>query len=1802
MSEELTIQHMVNSLGADLKGFLEAQYHIRDESLLRERRRMLDEHGIVVQKPYLEVTPSYELSTPYAQLNLPDFAKKFLTTLSDMDVGIYPQPYTHQAEAVKAFLAGNDVMAATGTGSGKTEIFLLSILCMLAEEGVKRKNSAKLMGIRSLILYPMNALVADQLARIRRIFGSDSVKAELRRLRGRHATFGMYTGRTPFPGMISEKTDQAKDLFNNYYKRIFNDKKLLDELCKRGKWPAKDVMKFFGEKADGTFEKLWANKLKINPNDAELLMRHEMQENCPDILITNYSMLEYMLLRPIEKSIFDQTAAYLKTSDSYLTIVMDEAHMYRGATGAEVAFLLRRLRARLGITREQIRFILTTASVGSSEADKNSACTFAADLTGAATTQGISFITGQKEKHPGLARTATAKECNALASFDITKFHQTKSDAKAILPQFNSLLPELGMQLVTESGLRDDLYSRCRDFGPAVMLVKAISGNATELSLVADQVFSGEPDSSKRLKALDGLIAIGNFAQESKTKKVFIPARLHLFFKGLSGVYACVNPECSYRREKMPFSLFGRLHPEPQVTCSCGARVFELLTHRDCGAAYIKAFSAKDEDPQFLWHEPSSLVGANGKEMQEFHVHMSHNPPEFSKWSKPAWLQMDSGQVVWEDPLPMEGWRPVYFSATDSSPEVAPSFSYCPACGGNAQNDTHQRDKKSRIMDLRTKGEQPFSQLVKRQMTCQPVDKSKKVEDFPNQGRKVLLFSDGRQKAARLAKNIPDEVESDGLRQLLAIACKRVTDLGGDPKRASLSKLYKAFVSACLDSHVYLFDGQAAADLRKDIHTLNEDYKGDFPSYWDEANPVASTVFKERLYRQASGGLYSLRFMVAGWLEPKAREFKTFCDKFPMIPKADLLALCTEWIQVMAKAGDIDHTLNKDQRARIVGFPKDGGNGKLPKNLAELFCKFNGTIKQRAFETEFLASFCHARGEAFAWFLEPDKVTLVINFDHRWWSCQKCGEMAPYALAGACSSCCSTNIKEIDPNTDRYVVSRKGFWRTELKKAFDGTLTPLIIHAEEHTAQLSHKDKVTGKALTEEYELRFQDITSDTRKDPAVDVLSCTTTMEVGIDIGSLVAVGLRNVPPQRENYQQRAGRAGRRGSSVSSVVTYCQGGAHDSYYYNNVSEIVSGQPRSLNVKIDNAKIARRHVHAYILQQFFDGKRAGVSSDISSSLGSLEDFFVNAGILSLDEFQKWSEDSISKDLSQKIGAWIGSKLQDVDDTLKWSKLTAEEFATTLNTLKKDAKEIIDREAELTEEDKNNTTKLLDFLFDQGLLPTYAFPTNLASFKVEEVSEGRLTDKYLPQQSLTRALTEYAPGRIVTIDKHDYKCEAVTANVLATNRERAKPLFTDPHRKPYVFCDSPHCSYVEDAEIDKGDGRSGLPCPLCRKGTLKVMELITPEVFLPNDGKSVNEQTDDQEFSFATPAQFPVPVKSKSPIEIKLKQVSSNLEVLRAPDAELVVVNKGDTKDMTGFSVCDCCGKSILKSLGDSAQHVLPYKFVPKMGRPPEYKNPKCEGTWRNVFLGTRFKTDLLVLRLKITPPLCSSTENVFSEDFTALNDALLTLGNTLPIAIGHKFDVDPTEFSSGYRLIQNGIGAPGFFAEIYMFDNLAGGAGYSERAAECIEDILRAEVAKTLDCDCDRSCYKCLRHYQNQYHHGKLDRLLARELLDFVLEVKSQLSDPNITRQRLILRGLAEMAKHSGDKVSWNTVEHNIDIPLTIERKGKKVHMFVSNALVDPATWEDPVDVPGSNVHALNEYKLTRNLPACFLDLNEWLR
>lgn len=267
----------------------------------------------------------------------------------------------------------------TGTGSGKTECFLLPILGKLAIEAKNRPDAFKHhSAVRAIILYPMNALVNDQLGRLRLLFGDQRTVEKFTGWAGRPARFARYTSRTLYPGVRTAKKDQArlKPIGDYYVNNILlangeieGDQgaaiKLVSELKKRGKWPAKpDLVKWYGKSGGRWQDRSGAFKRCVTlPEDPELLTRHEVHEAPPDVLVTNYSMLEYMLMRPLERPIFDKTKKWLEeNSDERLLLVVDEAHLYRGASGAEVALLIRRLRARLGIPPERLQVICTSAS------------------------------------------------------------------------------------------------------------------------------------------------------------------------------------------------------------------------------------------------------------------------------------------------------------------------------------------------------------------------------------------------------------------------------------------------------------------------------------------------------------------------------------------------------------------------------------------------------------------------------------------------------------------------------------------------------------------------------------------------------------------------------------------------------------------------------------------------------------------------------------------------------------------------------------------------------------------------------------------------------------------------------------------------------------------------------------------------------------------------------------------------------------------------------------------------------------------------------------------------------------------------------------------------------------------------------------------------------------------------------------------------------------------------------------------------------------------------------------------------
>ena len=1830
------VHGIVSDLNDNLRAYIEAQYHIRDEGLIRERRSLLEEPGAVAQLPYVESTPVYQLGEPYTNLNAPALVKQALSALAQLDVGIYGRPYVHQAKALEEFFTGgSDLIVASGTGSGKTESFLMPIIGQLAVESATRPASADLAGCRALLLYPMNALVNDQLSRVRRLFGSPQSSATISQGRARPIRFGSYTGRTAYPGprTSTRDTQRIEPLFENYYLKIVDDEMKLEELQRAGQWPCKDLKAFYGKEFEEATQtsggrsrtyRHWNERLRTQPGDRELMTRHEMQENCPDLLITNYSMLEYMLMRPIERSIFTSTRNWLHADeDNEFILVLDEAHMYRGAGGAEVALLIRRLAQRLEIPRERMRCIVTSASLGEGEEAEASVLRFARDLTGLAeaSTRKFALIRGELETRTG-QRAGSASEAAALASFDLRKFQNHSVDEVGARASVASLATALGWKPLTSAeDLAGFLFDRLSGIGPLELLINKVSGSAIALHDLEEDLF---PETDVAKKGTAALLALATFAKRRSDGRVLLPTRLHLLFRGLPGLFACCNQNCCKRRDGAAgaASLLGRLYTQASYTCDCPerARVYELLTHRECGSAFLRGYIDRP-DGDFLWHEPSGSI-REGHQAPLIEVDLLVEPTaraDYADECTEVWIDIYTGRLTREEPANADGFRKAYMPApTTGFDQNDLQFHNCPICGGRTM-----REGKSWIMDHATKGEAPFANLVKTQLDSQPAVRTE-TREFPNGGRKVLLFSDGRQKAARLARDIPREVEQDIFRQIIALAAKRLEDIGREPRPRR--DLYVAFLTVLRDFNLAIFDRSDAQRVETEILRLEKDHPGEeLGELLEEFEPSdIPGRYQSALLAQLCGRYYSLTGATVGFLKPSRRAVtaltKAANEASSGLSAEDIESLAIAWISGVTDGFALDPEISDSVRAAAAGYWRTawGVDGQFRRDFRSAL---PGILSCDQVQLEGLEQILrdalsrqHTNG---GYFVEKDKVKLHIDLSHKWCQCANCTNLMPCTVRSHCAYCGSASVVELDAEQSDYIRARKGFWREPVVQALGETPQLRSISVEEHTAQLSNRDTGRIYATTEQYELRFRDI-QISEHDRPIDVLSCTTTMEVGVDIGSLVAVGLRNVPPQRENYQQRAGRAGRRGSSVSTVLTYAQNGPHDSHYFFNPRQIVSGPPRNPEVKTDNPKIARRHVNSYLLQTFFHEYMdennilvGGATSVLSRALGKTVDFFQGTGDegLNLEAFADWINARViaaDGDLAVRISDWLPESLRtDPHSRSEWISDAARhliselrrlstlvggagaESATAENPSADDASE---------ESEGQEQEELLEFLFFHGLLPSYAFPTDLTSFLVERWEKKTNNDWKVavverPQQSIEKALSEYAPGRLVVINKETYRTGGVVANVLPIEHDRAELLFR--RSRTLIHCES--CSYVQDLDRDdSGDGA----CPVCASA-LTQHAMIVPEVFLPEEGRSLREDDREQEITYATMAQFPVPVGTDD--LPNLGDAGERLRFTVATDRRLVTVNKGPLAEEghDGFWICEKCGCA---TVNDPPQglHARPYKIERSYTRPRAPRN--CNGNFVNIFLGHIFTTDLLLLRLTVSGPVITQTRRTIA--LRTLEDALYSIAEGLRLAASRhpQLDLDPAEFGSGFRIVPNTEGG-NVHLDIYLYDTLSGGAGYAELAGAHLDEILQDVLTLLEECPsgCDRSCQSCLRHFFNQHLRDRLDRSLGADLLRYAMTGGISL-EHGISEQADELRQLKRLLELDGYECANNVDVGGIKVPLVVEGAGKRVAVGVRPGLIDPESADhslsDLKDRRDVSIRVFNSYVLQRNLP----DLHQTIR
>ena len=536
---------------------------------------------------------------------------------------------------------------------------------------------------------------------------------------------------------------------------------------------------------------------------------------------------------------------------------------------------------------------------------------------------------------------------------------------------------------------------------------------------------------------------------------------------------------------------------------------------------------------------------------------------------------------------------------------------------------------------------------------------------------------------------------------------------------------------------------------------------------------------------------------------------------------------------------------------------------------------------------------------------------LTLAFEGNWVRCANCKSVhRPVSTIAHCLDCGSSEIDELDPDRDPVFLARKGFYRNSVTNALtDPRKPPLALVAAEHTAQLNAPQNEDVFSKAEENELLFQDIALGERasSSTAVDVLSSTTTMEVGIDIGALSGVALRNMPPGRANYQQRSGRAGRRGNAVATVVAFGSADSHDEHYFTNPDGMIRGDVVDPKLTLDNPDIARRHIRAFLLQSYHQDRIPGLDPDhrhdLFSVLGTVAEFRDPSSILNRQDFAAWlgqREDELRNRISSWIPEEISLEARDlllgdfardcidaIDDAIGSGSNGADLPDESSETIEG---EYQPEEGEESPQQAANTDKLLDRLLYCGKLPRYAFPTDVATFHVFDTDRStrfRPIMRFAPQQGLSVALSQYAPGKQVWISGKCYTSNAIFS-VNPSDRFDAWDA-----KRIYMECEI--CGFANTYAIGDAQRQETRDCPAC--GGEQTFGpgrywLRPPGFAHPVDTEEVTSPDDIPETSYATRAKLTMDTPDETDA---WTVINDRLRVLPSRK-HLLVSNTGPKKD------------------------------------------------------------------------------------------------------------------------------------------------------------------------------------------------------------------------------------------------------------------------------------------------------------------
>lgn len=1525
--------------------YLLTTFGTNNEKYNKQLKQALEKDGAVADGPYISMSDPYEKGKTLSELAEEGLVSRELLKLENINPN--RNLYRHQEEAVRKAVEGKNLIVTTGTGSGKTESFMIPIINQLLKE---KEEGTLGPGVRTLIIYPMNALVNDQIRRLRELLADMEGNPKI--------TFGRFTGET------KEKYKEAKEKYEEI------------------------------------------EDISINPlSENELISREQMRMNPPNILITNYAMLEYMLLRPGDNIIFSK-----ENASKWQYIVFDEAHSYDGAKGIEVASLVKRVKAMIG--RENIKFILTSATLGDEKAD-SAIINFAESL-----------CTAQFDSSSIIrSHTVEAKPTHNVVNLDFELYRELANqirnnyaDEKIIgtIQKYNSNITRKAdlTEILFDIVLHDRFYFDVRSV--LYKQIKTVNTVAKELKISPED--------------FTDFIAVASNAVKNNER--LFEAKYHMFIRGIEGVYVTLSPS-----NKLFINRMETYKEKPFDETDIGYKVYEISFCNNCNALFItgqeeggyliqKSKSNDDYNPDvFLLNGDFDEEDAEGEDDNVYQL--CSKCGAIKRASSVNSLQCGHGKEFVNKLICVKrkgeklnscpcchsfnGRRSIlrpYFLGTEAATAVIATALYSELPGA---------EHKVRIESY----EDDFGFLGESEEDV--IDENPITKQF-------LAFSDNRQTAAFFATYLESTYRDSLIKRII------VQIVDENKKRFETGVDLDYFVTlltAAFDKY-NMFPGESEDRLISEawIYTLRE-----------------MSNFKAKNSLMKTGILmFDIDFNV-----PEPKNLNLSAQELTLLFKS----LCKSMMKDAAISTNEKFTKADIDRFTVTGFQKGYDRtsvglsyvegwvpeeGKTNKRLKYVTKILNGDEKKarKLLETvwEYMNKYHFISIKPFgrrkAYLLDYRKIkTKTIS---KLYICSECRGITPYNIKGVCDNPkCNGYLEEYD-----FKVALQNDHYYNLYTTLDIT----AMKVREHTAQLS-----SDRAY--EYQKDF--------KDKKINVLSCSTTFEMGVDVGSLETVFMRNMPPSPANYAQRAGRAGRSLKSAAYAITFCPNSSHDLNYFKNPVTMIEGTIQPPYFNVSNEKIVLRHIFASAFSFFWK-----VHPELYKD--NIGDFIEDNGFEKLQMFLELKPELLKKYLLSVVPAdlqnyfeintfgWINQLFNNSNEKSGLCNIVLDKYNEDLDTLEKVKME------RATENKKGigsiinsiNTIKhqrIIEFLSKNNLIPKYGFPVD--TVELQGASSGLSLNR-----DLFAAISEYAP-----------ESEIVADGKLLTSRYVRKLSGYEWPKYNYVIC--PECytmsktSYVSVIK----------ECKQCGKQLVdKMHQYIIPKFgfLLDIDKKERPVGLNKPERTYKGSISY---IGDENKIEFHEYQICGHQILLGNSRMDsLAVLNESP------FFICENCGYGHIdnKTSGEFISF-------------PNHKNPngyKCGNErLKRYALGHELQTDVALIKF-------------LDFDINKIEEAWTILYSMLE-GLSRNMNIDRNELSGclqWYKDIGHDMGNFSFV----LFDNTPGGAGYVRQLVkpQVLANMLREGFRVVSNCDCggeqaDTACYSCLCNYYNQRQHDILKRRYA---------------------------------------------------------------------------------------------------------------